>query len=226
MLGYKDDYTAPYDDAKMTYHYTEHKYTLDMDNQQFETGINLSQIWQGNDNALMYLEMVREVAYTYVLGMKDSKWHLRMLYYLSHSKEMRRAMYELMIDTVRYNHEDGGFMIAYQTGINLHEMKELRMRIENAVSIVGERIARNFGLAQRFLNVNLNTMTTFDDFDTLLAYIVGLGYLTEEESEDFEDLDDLPYDYRYQAFLNPRGEYMFEDTQTFQTAMTVYGSDW
>ena len=158
MIKYNDDFTTPFDDERMKYIFADHRYVLELDSQMFETGINLPLIWGGNDNALMYLELVSDVCYTFVAKFKDSKYFHRLFYYLAHSKEMRRAMNELMLDTVRYNHEDGGFMIAYQTGVNLHEMKELRLKIENAVSVIGDKIARNFGLQQRLNNFNINEM--------------------------------------------------------------------
>ena len=62
---------------------------------------------------------------------------------------MRKAVEEIMIDTIIYNFEDGGFLVAYQTGVNLKEMKELPMKIEMAVSVVGENIVRKHGLQDR-----------------------------------------------------------------------------
>ena len=42
---------------------------------------------------------------------------------------------------------------AYQTGVNLKEMKELPMRIDMAVSIVGEKIAKNYKLEDRYFDI-------------------------------------------------------------------------
>ena len=226
MIWNVNDATTPYDDDKLKYIYTNHRYVLELDNQASATGIDLVTLWQGNDNALMYLEMVSDVCYTYILRFKDSKYFLRMLYYLSHSEEMRRALYEMMIDTVRYNHEDGGFMIAYQTGINLHEMKELRLKIENAVSVIGDQIIRNYGLQQRVNNINMNDMTYFDTLTGLTDYLVELGYITAEDADIVEEVNDLAYDYRYRCFVNTKGQYVYEDVLTFETALDGYGSDW
>ena len=226
MLKYNEDYTKPFDDNLAQYIFKTHRYILEMNEQQHKTGINLSVIWRGIDNALLYLELISDVCYTYVAKFKDSKYFHRLLYYLSHSKEMRRAMIEFMLDTVRYNHEDGGFMIAYQTGINLHEMKELRLKIENAVSVVGDKIVRNFGLQQRLNNFNINKMEYFDDFQETLDYLLSKNLITQTQFDEAEDINDIPYDYRFRIFINRKGEYVVEDLLTFEKAMQEFGVDW
>lgn len=226
MLNLKNDFVKPFDDEKMKYIFADHRYVLEIDHQQFETGINLSLVWGGIDNALLYLELVSDVCYTFVAKFKDSKYFHRLLYYMAHSKEMRRAINELMLDTVRYNHEDGGFMIAYQSGVNLHEMKELRLKIENAVSVVGDKIVKNFGLQQRLNNFNINEMTYFEDLQEVLDYLFSQSLITEETYDFAEDINDIPYDYRYRVFVNPKGEYVYENMRTFENAMEQFGVEW
>ena len=145
-----DFLSKPYDDEKMKYNYDSHRYELLLSNAYKVTGINLSMLWQGDDNAQGYLNMIADVADTFVSKFKDSKYYNKMRYYISHSRQMREAMYELMIDTIRYNFRNGGFMVAYETGINLNEMKELRLKIENAMSVIGDQVAMKHDLKNRY----------------------------------------------------------------------------
>lgn len=227
MLTYKDDFlTVPYDDADMHYIKKKHQYVLELDKATYETAINLSLIWGGNDNAIWYLQKVSDVLYTYVLRYKDSRYLTRMLYYMSHSKEMRRALFEIMIDVIEYNFEDGGFMIAYQTGVNLHEMKDIDIKIEMAVSRVADEMIKKFGLQQRFMNMSLNQFQKFDTFAELTAYLISEGYASEDDLEDLTETDEIPTNYKFRAFVNYKGEYVCENLVTFEDAMLTYGTAW
>lgn len=145
-----DFITKPYDDSLMKYRYDLSRYELKLDHAMARTGINLSILWRSDDNAELYLEMISDVVDTYISKFKDPRYYKKMKYYLSHSKQMREAVYELMIDAIRYNQRNGGFMIAYETGINLNEMKELRMQLENAMSVIGDQIANKYELKNRY----------------------------------------------------------------------------
>ena len=82
-----------------------------------------------------------------------------MTYYLSHSKKARKALIALIIDTVHYNHSGGGFMTAYQTGINLHEMKVLRIEPE-FLSPIANEIMKNNGLQTRYFKYNFDVVAS------------------------------------------------------------------
>ncbi len=153
-----DFLTKPYEDDSMYYDYKKRRYVLKLSETMKETGIMLDVLWQNSDNAEGYLRMVSDVCDTYVSQFKDSRYYEKLRYYLSHSKKMREAIYELMIDTVRYNFRNGGFMIAYETGINLNEMKELRMKIADALSVIGDEIANKNDLKNRFFRYNFDVV--------------------------------------------------------------------
>lgn len=144
---------APYEDDKLKYDYEFHRYILKSDFASYQTGLNLLELWESEENLEWYLEYVSRVVHTYITQFKAPKYRKRLEYYLSHSKTMRTALKEVMIDAITYNFEDGGFLIAYQTGVNLKEMKELPMRIDMAVSIVGEKIAKNYKLEDRYFDI-------------------------------------------------------------------------
>jgi hypothetical protein len=222
-----DRLTQPTGSANQySYDVATHQYTLDPDYADFRTGLSLSELWQGNDNVLWYLEAVRNVCYTYILKHVDPKYRERVLYYIAHSKKAREAVIDLMVDTIQYNFEDGGFLIAYQTGINLHEMKEIKMRIENAVSVIGEKIIENFGLKERVLRFNLNNMDYFDDLQELLDFMVDLSFLTQEQADEIDDIYDIPKNYQYRVFAVESGQLVLEDLLTWKVAMQRYGVDW
>lgn len=134
----------PYSDTHMDYDLKLHRYKLTVDRANWLTGLDLIELWDGQENLDWYLEYVSRVAYTYIYGLKNAKYKLKMEYYLSHSKYMREAIEEFLVDMITYNYEDGGFLIAYQTGINLKEMKELPMKMETALSVIGEQMSKNY----------------------------------------------------------------------------------
>lgn len=143
------DYIKPYTDDNLIYDYENHRYILTHSRADFGSALDLNELWGGADNVEWYLDYVSNVVYTYISSFLPPHLYKKLVYYLSHSKEMRKAVEEIMIDTIIYNFEDGGFLVAYQTGVNLKEMKELPMKIEMAVSVVGENIVRKYGLQDR-----------------------------------------------------------------------------
>lgn len=145
-----DFLTKPYEDDILEYDFDTHQYFMKLDASMGLTGVNLTELWDGEENAQFYLKLISDVVYTRILAHKDEKYREKVLYYLSHSKKAREAIIALIKDTVHYNHSGGGFMTAYQTGINLHEMKTLRLEPEQFLSPVANEIMRNYGLHTRY----------------------------------------------------------------------------
>lgn len=145
-----DFLSKPYEDDVLAYDYDTHQYYMKLDASQNLTGINLTELWRGDENAQFYLQLIGNVVYTSILRFKDEKYRDRMMYYLSHSKKARNALIALFKDTVHYNHSGGGFMTAYQTGINLHEMKTMRLEPEQFTSPIALEIIKNNGLGTRY----------------------------------------------------------------------------
>lgn len=146
-----DFVTKPYKDDSMFYDVKLHQYVLDLDYAMFETGLgDLTIDLGGIDNAKWLLEWVSRTAYTYIRQFKDSKFERRLSYYLSHSKQAREAIKRLMIDILFYTEQEGGLFMAYITGINLQEAKNMTtLSLKTAVGTIGDQIARNYGLAER-----------------------------------------------------------------------------
>jgi len=225
-MAYTDFLIKPYSSDDMVYKKTIHQYVGVLEKISFLTGLSLSTIWDGNDNALWYLEQVSQVIYTLILKQKDSKYFYKLQYYLAHSKKARKAILDSIVDVVQYNHEDGGFLIAYQTGINLHEMKEIRMKIESAISVIGDQIIDNFGFKERYFRSRMNTLTYYDDLSELLSALVTLSIITSEQASTITAIDQISYNERYQVFSNTENKFVLEDTKTLKYAMEKYGVDW
>lgn len=153
-----DFISKPYQDDVLSYNYDNHNYYMNLDASLDLTGINLIELWRGNENAQFYLELISNVVYTSILMQKDEKYREKMLYLLSHSKKARQGIIALITDTIHYNHSGGGFMTAYQTGINLHEMKTLRLEPEQFLSPIAKEIMKNYGFATRYFRHDFNVV--------------------------------------------------------------------
>jgi hypothetical protein len=146
-----DFVTKPYNDNEMYYDVKLHQYVLNLDYAMYETGLgDLTIDLGGIDNAKWLLEWVSRTAYTYIRQFKDSKFERRLTYLLSHSKQAREAIRRLMIDILFYTEQEGGLFMAYITGINLQEAKNMTtLSLKTAVGTMGDQITRNYGLAER-----------------------------------------------------------------------------
>ena len=149
-----DFLNKPYNDDKMKYDYSNNRYVLDLDYAIERTGLGdltdeLS--YDGtDDNAQWLMKQISHVAYQYIRSFKDAKFQDRLSYYLSHSKMMRSAIRELMIDMLTYTQQEGGLFTAYITGINLQEAKNITdMKLKTSVGMIGDQIVHNFGMAER-----------------------------------------------------------------------------
>lgn len=228
MRFYTNDYLAkPYNDTSMKYDIDKHQYILSYDYSKNETGIDLAELWVTKENAEGILMLISNVSYTVLSKYKDNtKYYERTLYWLSHSKKGRDFIKRLMLDMVRYNHEDGGMFIAYQTGINLQEMKDVQVQLHHAFSAVAEQIMEKYGQQARIELMNINIMTRFNTLEELLTYMVAQGFITQEIADTVEEITDIPYNYKYKTFINAQEQYVCEDMLTFKKAMERLGVDW
>ena len=146
-----DRLNQPLSDDKLRYDVELHQYVLQLDYAMQESGLgDLAIDMGGTDNAEWLLEWVSRTAYTYIRSFKDAKFERRLTYYIGHSKQAREAIRRLMLDILFYTEQEGGLFMAYITGINLQEAKNITtMSLETAVGMVGAQIARNYGLAER-----------------------------------------------------------------------------
>ena len=147
----KDFLEKPISDSQMKYDFNRHQYVLEVDYAMFETGLgDLELDMGGKDNVQVYLEMISDVVYAYILDFKDSKFYRRNLYYLSHSKSAKDAIRRLMLDVMKYNEQEGGMMMSYVTGVNLQEVENMNnISDKTMVGIVGDKIVKLTGLAHR-----------------------------------------------------------------------------
>lgn len=146
-----DFIVKPYDDDTLYYNTDLHQYVLNLDYAMFQTGTaDLVIDMGGMDNAKWLLEFLSTSTYTYIRSFKDSKFERRLTYLLSHSKQAREAIRRLMVDVLFYTQQEGGLFMAYITGINLQEAKNMtNLSIKTAVGLMGDQIVSNYGLKER-----------------------------------------------------------------------------
>lgn len=145
------DFVIPYNDTKMRYDYDNHRYILEVDYASFEVARDLIGRFGSKENAEALLENMARVVYEYILSFKKSEYRLKTLYYLSHSQEMRSSIRQLMIDVLFYGFQEGGWAMAYITGINLQEAKNIdNIQLKTAVGMIGDIMVQNHGLKQRY----------------------------------------------------------------------------
>ncbi len=147
----KDFLIKPLQNTEMKYNLKLQQYVLEYDYAIHETALgDLVVDYDGRENVEWYLEWVSRTAYTYIRSFKDSKFQERLTYYLSHSRRSREAIKRLMLDILFYTEQEGGLFMAYVTGINLQEAKNITdISLKTAVGMVGDQIVKNYGLATR-----------------------------------------------------------------------------
>lgn len=206
------------EDVKTWYDSKERRWVLTLDEANFHSGLRLEILWESIENAEWYLDAVSRVVETAILRFKDSRYtNDEFLYELTHSKSKRDAIIKVMIDTVQYNEAGGGFLIAYETGINLQEMKELKLQIESAMSVIAEQIIKNTRLGERVSSRNVNRKYVFENIDDLLDYMINNDFIEEEIANQVDDVLDIPYNYKYKVYEDfIRGGYVLEDKLTVE----------
>lgn len=200
------------------YNSVDRRWVLTLDEANYHSGLRLEVLWESNENAEWYLDAISRVVETSILRFKDSRYtNDEFLYELTHSKTMREAIIKVMIDAVQYNEAGGGFLIAYETGINLQEMKELRLQIENTMSVIAEQIIKNTRLGERVSSRNVNRKYVFGNIDDLLDYMVDNNFIDEDEANKVDELLDIPYSHKYKVYEDYiKSGYVLEDILTVQ----------
>jgi len=211
-------------DDKAFFNNDINKWVLKLDYANHRSGLDLVELWRSEENAEWYLEMVATVVYATIMEYKKLEEVKNFEYLLNHSKDLRNSLTEIMIDAVVYNEAGGGFLIAYETGINLQEMKELKMDIGQAMSSIAKSMVEKSGLGIRALGVDISFVKGFDDIETLLDYLISKNLLEANIADEIEDIKEIPFDYRYKCFYDDNykkfyykrtgGENIWQETET------------
>lgn len=225
IIRVNKDYINPMDfnnkevqDVRAWYDSDAKRWVLTLEEANFHTALRLEILWESIDNAEWYLDAVSRVVETAVLRYKDSRYtNDEFIYELTHSNSKREALIKVMIDAIQYNEAGGGFLMAYETGINLQEMKELKLQIESAMSVIAEQIIKNTKLGERVSSENINKKYVFETLDDLLDYMIDNEFIEEEEANKIEDLEDFVYNHKYKVYEDfIKGGYVLEDKLTVQ----------
>ena len=218
----------PLVDDFMVYDFNEHRYVALVDGILKDAYVSLIVDWGTKDNAQSYLDLVSRVIYETILSFKDEKYKNTMLYYMAHSKKMRREIQKIFYDTIWYNRRDGGFMMAYNSGANLNQGKMIEFGIDKAISSIARQIVKNSPLGTRYMTVDINEKQIFASLETLLAYLVSESIITSDESDvvtESEDLNDLPYTEDYQLVALESSRYLYTNIKSIKSyveAMWIY----
>ena len=215
-----DILAKPTADTFMTYDVNEHRYIALVDGILKDAYVNLLTDWGSKENAQSYLDLVSRVVYETILSFKDEKYKNTMLYYMAHSKKMRREIQKIFNDTIWYNRRDGGFMMAYNSGANLNQGKLIEFGIDKAISSIARQIVKNSPLGTRYMTVDINQKQIFESLTTLLAYLVTESIITSDESDIVtasEDLNDLPYTEDYQLVALENDRYLYTNIKSIKS---------
>jgi hypothetical protein len=221
-----DYLSAPYDEPDMAgllYNMVESRYVPSIDFVSKNAYVNLIGVWGSEENAQSYLDLLSSVVYTYILSHYDNKYRYQVLWFMAHSKHVRNALIQRFVNTVWYNHRDGGFMLVYSSGINMDQMKEFSLDLKRALSPVERQIIDNSFLGTRILETNYNEVVKYDTFELLLAGMVTSLIITQDEADDCEDIDDvldiLKVRVRYRIYINEDLKYCLEDTRFYENVI-------
>ena len=221
-----DYLSAPYqepDMAGLLYNMVESRYVPSIDFVSKNAYVNLIGVWGSEENAQSYLDLLSSVVYTYILSHYDNKDRYQVLWFMAHSKQVRNALIQIFVNTVWYNHRDGGFMLVYSSGINMDQMKEFSLDLNRALSPVERQIIDNSFLGTRILETNYNEVVKYDTFELLLSGMVTSSIITQDEADDCEDIDDvldiLKVRVRYRIYINEDLKYCLEDTRFYENVI-------
>lgn len=204
-LSFKDD--------KAFFNNDLNKWVLKLDYANHRSGLDLIELWRSEENAEWFLEMLSTVVYANIMNYKRLEDVEKFTYLLNNSIKYRNNLIESMVDAVSYAEAGGGFLIAYETGVNLQEMKELKMSIEQSVSSITKSIIEKSGLGVRTIPIDISYSKSFDNLDGLLDFLVDKDYLDIDNKLEIESINDIENDYRFKCYYDlDRDVYYFKRT--------------
>lgn len=153
------DFIKVLEDNKARYDFDNHRYVLEVDFASYVASYDLITKFGSIENTEAVLEKVSEIVYTYILSFKKSEYREKMLYFLSHSKSAREQLIEIMGDVVFYGLQEGGWAMAYVTGINLQEVDKISNIDETImVGMVSDTKISNAGFKRRNFLFDFNVL--------------------------------------------------------------------
>jgi hypothetical protein len=151
IMAIKDFIVKPIQDTRATYDLKTRQYIVTEDFITNECGwASFTSDVGGRENGEWYRNLLSFNVYEYVRSFKDAKFLNRLNYYLSHSVSAREDLLQVMRNVVAYNMQEGGMFMAYVTGINLQEAKNItNIAMKTVVGLVADQFIKNHGLAER-----------------------------------------------------------------------------
>lgn len=213
------DFIKPFDDDLMEYDYDESMYIPKVEGIRENTYVDLIRDWTTHDNAQSYLQLLARVVYEVILSYKDPKYRDEMLYYLAHSKRARNDLFRIFSDSVWYNRRDGGFMLAYNSGVNLNQGKFVEFGIDRTLSPIAKEMIKNTYFASKVLPYDIKDTQTFDNLSLFLDYLVAEGFLEQEVANTIVELRDVPYFKGFRFIEDVDGKILFTNMNTLRDAI-------
>lgn len=152
-------FTIPFDDKYMRYDYDNRRYVLEVAHASWAVARDLIVRYGSKENAEALLETISRVVYEYILSFKKSEYKKAMLYYMSHSLEIRESIRQVMEDVLFYGFQEGGWAMAYVTGINLQEAKNIdNIKLKTAVGMIGDTMVANHSFKERVFKYHFDVV--------------------------------------------------------------------
>lgn len=211
---------TPYEEANETgllWLGDEKRYVPSVDLIMNEAYFDIVKQWgNSKENAQSYLDLLSRVVYNCIYSRYSNKYKDYTEYYLSHSIKARETLKEIFLDTSWYNRRDGGFMMAYNTGINLNTGKEVLFEINKVMSVIGNQIISNNYLGNHIPQYNLNNFYYFETLEEMLENMIINGLITAIQAGYIESIDEIPKSPKYRVFINEHDFYVWEDLLTWK----------
>jgi hypothetical protein len=218
----------PLIDNILEYNFEEHRYVATCEGIRQTAYVNLEVDWGSEENANAYLDLLSKVVYDNIMALvDDSKYKVQLLYYIAHSREMRNVILDIFQDSVWYNRRDGGFMLAYNSGVNLNLGKMIEFGLDKTLSPIAKQKIMNSKLGSRVPFININFINHFDTFVELKDFMLDENYITQEQYDNATKIEELPKSYKYLVYINLDNKYTFEDLRTFEKitkTMKIYNN--
>lgn len=213
----------PYDDDFMYYNYNEHRYVLKAGIAS-EANIDLLYIFTTHQILGQFLDLLSRSLYSVFLSKKDSKYHDKQLWLLSHSKHFRNSIKQIFMDSLWYNFRGGGFMASYQTGINISQGKQMEIGIDVVTSVISRSMMEALGINEKAPRKEITKIEVYKDFLDYKNRLLELNLITQDEYDKTDTYEGFINDYRYLAYKNNiRGNYVISDTNYWEEQLRLKG---
>lgn len=149
---FNDDDTVYGFDNELKFDVSKKRYILKSDSVINELGVDLTEIKRTKENVNFFLDELSNLVYAYIYKKKAAHKRKKLEYLLAFDMDYREAIYESMLDTIRYALYSGGNIVGYQPAVNFNESGKLdieEVRNERIISYVTDSALKTRHLVDR-----------------------------------------------------------------------------